>query len=102
MFEKVSQLAEQAAANVSRRQFLGRLGRDAAAAAAALGGLLAFPTVAMSGRRIRRCSLDGPTCGGQLVGSPCPGQPRGHCKPCDPSDKSLVVDCCCRRRGPGK
>jgi hypothetical protein len=46
MLEKVNQLAEQAATNVSRRQFLGRLGRSAMAVAAASGGLLAVPAIA--------------------------------------------------------
>lgn len=43
MFKKFNRLAEQAATSVSRRQFLGRLGRGAAAAAAVMGGLLVFP-----------------------------------------------------------
>jgi hypothetical protein len=51
MIEKLSQLAEQAATNVSRRQFLGRVGRGAMIAAAAAGGLLAFPAAATAGRR---------------------------------------------------
>jgi hypothetical protein len=48
MLEKISQLAEQAATNVSRRQMLGRFGRAAAAAAAMLAGLL--PSQAEAGR----------------------------------------------------
>src|SRR5262249_42509796 len=51
MFERASQLAEHAANNVSRRQFLGRFGSAALGAAAAAGGLLALPTVARAGRR---------------------------------------------------
>jgi len=43
MFEKISQIAEHAATNVSRRQFLGRLGQAAVAAAGVLGGLLLLP-----------------------------------------------------------
>ena len=43
MFEKVSQVAEQAATNVSRRGFLGRIGLGAAAAAVAIGGLMTNP-----------------------------------------------------------
>ena len=53
MLEKVSEIAEQAATNVSRRQFLGRFGGAAAATAAALGGLLALPAVAQAGKRVR-------------------------------------------------
>ena len=45
MFEKIGLLAEQMATSVSRRRFLGRLGRGAMTAAGVLGGLLAFPTV---------------------------------------------------------
>ena len=40
MFEKVSQIAEQAATNVSRRRFFGRFGRGAMAVAAGVAGLL--------------------------------------------------------------
>lgn len=43
MFEKVSQMAEEAATHASRREFLGRLGRAAATAAGVLGGLLLVP-----------------------------------------------------------
>jgi hypothetical protein len=43
MFDKLSQFAEQAATNVSRRQFLGSLGRTAAGIAAVLGGVLLLP-----------------------------------------------------------
>jgi hypothetical protein len=50
MLDKVSQMAEQVATKASRREFLGRLGQGAAVMAAALGGLLAAPGVAMAGR----------------------------------------------------
>jgi hypothetical protein len=50
MLEKFNHLAEQAATNVSRRQFLGRFGRGALTVAAAAGGLLAFPGHASAGR----------------------------------------------------
>ncbi len=43
MFEKVSQAAERVATGLSRRGFLGRLGRGALGVAAALGGVLALP-----------------------------------------------------------
>ena len=100
MLEKVCEIAEQAATSVSRRQFLGRIGRGAAATAAVLGGLLALPAVSHAGKKVQTCSLDGPTCLGQLAGSPCSGG-KGVCRPCDRSDKSPVVDCCCRRLGGG-
>jgi hypothetical protein len=40
MIDRTSQLAQSAAEGLSRRGFLGRLGRGAGIAAAALGGLL--------------------------------------------------------------
>jgi hypothetical protein len=42
MFDRISETAEKLATNVSRRAFLGRLGRGAAAVAAVAGGMLAF------------------------------------------------------------
>jgi len=42
MFQKLQRMAEEAATLVSRRRFLGRVGRGAMAAAAAMGGLLAL------------------------------------------------------------
>ena len=83
MLEKVSQIAEQAATNVSRRGFLGRLGRGAAATAAALGGLLALPAATRAGRGGRICADPStvPQCSGLPVGSPCvaPGGVEGKC-----------------------
>jgi hypothetical protein len=49
MFEKVSQMAEQAAISTSRRHFLGQLGRGALIAAGAMAGLLAMPQDAAKG-----------------------------------------------------
>jgi hypothetical protein len=43
MFERVGNLAERVAIDVSRRAFLGRLGQGALGLAAAIGGVLAFP-----------------------------------------------------------
>ena len=43
MFDKLSQVAEQAAINISRRQFFGRLGRVAMVVTTAAGGLLMLP-----------------------------------------------------------
>jgi hypothetical protein len=56
MFEKLSQMAERAATSVSRRQFLGRMGRSAMTLAAAAGGVLLAPTVSQAARH----------CGGQI------------------------------------
>ena len=97
MLEKMTEIAEQAAANVSRRQFLGRLGRRAAVSAAALGGLLALPAVAQAGRRIKICSELSGSCSGRSVGSSC-GQ-GGTCQPVKKKgkkSKSNIVDCYCR------
>ena len=51
MWEKFNQIAEHAAIDVSRRQFLGRVGRGALMAAGALGALMVFPSDALAGRR---------------------------------------------------
>jgi|SRR6516162_6384316 hypothetical protein len=45
MFDKVSQVAEKLATNVSRRAFLGRLGKGALVLAGAMGAILAFPAL---------------------------------------------------------
>jgi hypothetical protein len=73
MLEKVSQLAAQAATNVSRRQFLGRFGRGALAVAAMTGGLLIFPDQASAGRTIR-CPPGTHQCGKTLTC--CPNGPK--------------------------
>ena len=51
MLEKVSQVAEQAATNVSRRGFLDRLGRGALVAAGALAVVAMGAERASAGRR---------------------------------------------------
>ena len=79
MFEKVSQIAEQAATNVSRRRFLGKVGRGAAVTVAALGGLLAISSEAVAGR-------------------PCT---RGYYK-CGVNPKTQEVVCCLRGKRGGK
>lgn len=77
MLEKINQMAEQAATNASRRQFLERFGRGAMAAAAAVGGLLALPAQA--------ATVCGPgsagQCRGRPVGSVCGTRNRpGRCE----------------------
>jgi hypothetical protein len=84
MFKNFSQLAEQTATNVSRRQFLGRVGRGALAATGTVAGFLAFGAEAQAGKRV--CSADSVwNCAGRPVGSPCgtPSRP-GRCvgSPC--------------------
>lgn len=97
MFEKVSQVAEKAAANVSRRQFLGRFGRTAAGAAAALGGILALSGVAEGKRPTPAlCNIaSGSFCIGHHVGDPCGG--KGKCTVFDGTDN----ECYCKERGRG-
>jgi hypothetical protein len=90
MFERLSKLAELTATSVSRRQFLGRFGGGALAAATALGGLLALPGQAEAGKK-RVCGPNSvPQCRGRPVGSLCgtpsrPGRCKGppdcHCSP---------------------
>ena len=106
MFEKVGQIAEQAATNVSRREFLGRFGRGALAVAAAAGGILAFPAVGHAGRRTQRmCSADSfGGCQSQVEGAICIADDAfGHCVGPKPrGDKSTVTVCRCHisvRRG---
>ena len=80
MFRKVSQAAEQAATNVSRRHFLGRIGRGAGVAAAAFAGLLVHASPAWAGRKkTRMCSVFSAAvqCQGLPVGSPCEGTQGG-------------------------
>jgi len=70
MFEKISQIAEHAATNVSRRQFFGSLGRAAMVLAAAAGGLLAMPGAA-DARPDHICSGFSGICAGLSAGSGC-------------------------------
>src|SRR5262245_10067819 len=99
MFDKLSELAEHAATNVSRREFLGRFGRSALAVAAAAGGILALPAVGHAGRRPPRlCSAnsfggcagmhEGDSCNVDRAFGRCVGTKRG-------GDKSTVTDCDC-------
>ncbi len=50
MFDKIGLAAEKMALSMSRRCFLGRLGRRAVVAAAGLMGLLTFPGVASAAK----------------------------------------------------
>jgi hypothetical protein len=96
MYEKFSQLAAQAATSVSRRQFLGRLGRGALAAAAATAGTLVHPGEALARRGKARCCYY--RCGGRggtsgryvcrADGSACPAL-RG----CTLRSQRLVSNC---------
>jgi len=60
MFEKVGRAAEKAATSVgtSRRGFLGQLGRAAAVAAVAAGGVLASASRASAGPKPCKCTYE--------------------------------------------
>jgi hypothetical protein len=82
MFEQLRQLAEQTATRASRRQFLGRVGRGALAAAKAMGGLLAVRADAHSAT-VRMCEAGSDlVCKGRAPGSTCRrGRRTGICVP---------------------
>ena|SRR5688572_32879730 len=94
MLEKVSQLAEQAATNVSRRQFLGLLGRGAMVVAAAAGGLLALPGAAHAKRPPRACDANSSSsCLGRNVGDVCfTGPYTGRCQPVQRKSTACTCD----------
>jgi hypothetical protein len=55
MFERVGNLAERVATNVSRRAFLGRLGQGAMGVAAAIGGILMIAGTARADSGVTCC-----------------------------------------------
>jgi hypothetical protein len=71
MFEQISQIAEQTAASVSRRQFLGRLGRTAMVLAAAAGGLLVLPGETNAAPRVCDNATSESGCWYKRVGDRC-------------------------------
>jgi hypothetical protein len=79
MLERIRQLAEHVATNVSRRQFLGRFGGGALAGATALAGLFSLPGQAQASQVCGANSYF--ACAGRPVGSPCgtPSRP-GRCR----------------------
>ena len=80
MLEKINQLAEHAATNVSRRHFLGRVGRGAMVVAAATGGLLAARREALGMGRSPHCKAGEKPCiievDGKRVRGCCPRVPK--------------------------
>ena len=102
MFEKISQMAEQCAGGVSRRQFLGRMGRLALAVAAGAAGILSLPAVSQAaGRPPRVCSANSfPSCAGLPEGTACFADDAfGRCVgPRRRGDKSTVTTCFCDTR----
>jgi hypothetical protein len=71
MLEKIGRVAERTATNVSRRQFLGRLGRAAMAVVAMAGGLLAQGSEAQASVNLCSKSQSAPSCQNRIQGSPC-------------------------------
>lgn len=71
MFDKLNHLAEQAATSLSRRDFLGNLGRAALLVATGAAGILTDPSAAVAATRV--CAADSPViaCRGLPLGSPC-------------------------------
>jgi hypothetical protein len=55
MFDKISEAAEKLATNVSRREFMGGLGKGALALAGAMGAMLAFPRLVQAGKGLCSC-----------------------------------------------
>jgi hypothetical protein len=81
MIDRISQIAEHAATNVSRRAFLGRLGRTAMLLAAAAGGLLTTSAQAQAAPRVCQNAASDVACWNRKVGDFClDGQ--GHSGKC--------------------
>ena len=95
MFEKVSQMAEQVATRASRREFLGRLGSAALAAAAAVGGILAFPSAGEAGKPTCSATYSCFACAGMPVGAKCGD--KGMCKKTGLINGEIA--CCCDENG---
>ena len=95
MFDKLSQIAERTATNVSRRQFLGRLGSGAMAAAAAVAGLLALSDVAKAAPSGTLCDPANSwyVCTNSVVGGSCGAN--GKCV----AQKGTINHCYCRNNG---
>jgi hypothetical protein len=87
MFDKVSEAAERLAVHVSRRGFLGSLGRWAGATALAMAGVLSATGSARAGNGKTCCAygnfnLSGGSCCGTVcvpLGAACPPPPNS-CK----------------------
>lgn len=95
MFQKFSLIAEQAATSASRRQFLGRLGKGAMAAAALVSGLLTSEALAKKPPRpplacgsnsdnFCRGLVEGAYCQIGTTGGVCVGSPACYCRVTNP------------------
>lgn len=91
MFDKLNQIAESAATSVSRRQFLGQLGRGAMVLAAAAGGLLALPALTQAGPG--GCGTGWHRCTGRCHRTCCPD---GYycCMKTSRGDRERYCSCC--------
>jgi hypothetical protein len=103
MFDKLAQMAEEAATSVSRRRFLGHFG-TAAALALVAGGVLARSSFAQRLRPAPGAVCDGSisngACNGRRVGDVCGSERRkhgiiGNCYCADASTDPQVTACVC-------
>jgi hypothetical protein len=106
MFDKISEAAEKLATNVSRREFMGGLGKGALALAGAMGAMLAFPRLVQAAGGQNACYCSCGYGGGYaklLCVYLCPdglthwGQPTKDCT-CKPQDAGCVfldIECGC-------
>ena len=85
MHDKMNHIAEQAVARVSRRGFLNRLGKTAAATVGVLGGILALQSEAAAGKPTKfECPEGYRKCKGK----------GGRCHACYPKDEPCPVFRC--------
>jgi hypothetical protein len=84
MFDRVSQVAQALATGMSRRGFVGSIGRWAGATALAMAGVLIAPGTARAGSGRTCCKYSGyqvGCCGAACVkiGEACPPSPGPNC-----------------------
>jgi hypothetical protein len=92
MFERVGDLAERVATNVSRRAFLGRLGQSALGLAAVIGGVLAFPGQAQgAGDLCCVIAIVGPCRSYKAVKGTCPCS--GNLVDCRTVRRCVLISC---------
>jgi hypothetical protein len=72
MFDRVGEAAEKLATNVSRRAFMGRLGRGAIGLTALIGGMFSFPGQAQARNKALCCLCQGGKCWKPTKSRPCP------------------------------
>jgi hypothetical protein len=100
MFDRVSEAAEKLATNVSRRAFMGRLGKGALTIAGAVGAFLAIPGLVQAGGGCACPSGSGFCCqyqcpdGSIVFGRPSPPH-NCACKPQYKGCTLLASGCIC-------